>query len=109
MSRSATVVIAYLMKRYQITVEAALDLAKSKRRFIGPNPGFLAQLQLYEAMGCRIVPNNIQYRMFRLYITADQVKKVKILPQGCTDVLKPDPALVRARPDPRGYRCRKCR
>lgn len=97
------------MKRHKITVNEALEMAKSKRRFIGPNPGFLAQLNLYEAMGCQVDKTNVQYRMFRLSITADHVKKVKILPQGCLDVLKPDPALVRARPDPNCYRCRKCR
>lgn len=34
---------------------------------------------------------------------------VKILPQDCIDVIKGDPSLISARPDPKVYRCRKCR
>lgn len=34
---------------------------------------------------------------------------VKILPQDCIDVIKKDPSLISARPDPKVYRCRKCR
>lgn len=97
------------MKKLDMTVEKAMEYAKSKRRFIGPNPGFMAQLQLYETMKCKIDKTNIQYKMFRLYITADHIKKVKILPQCCADVVKADPSLITVRPDPRVYRCRKCR
>lgn len=34
---------------------------------------------------------------------------MKILPQSFADLIKPDPALVRERPDPIVYRCKKCR
>lgn len=34
---------------------------------------------------------------------------VKILPQDCIDVIKGDPSLICARPDPKVYRCCKCR
>lgn len=34
---------------------------------------------------------------------------VKILPQLFADLVKPDPGLVRERPDPIVYRCKKCR
>lgn len=33
----------------------------------------------------------------------------KILPQNCMDLVKPDPALIQALPEPSVYRCRKCR
>lgn len=33
----------------------------------------------------------------------------KILPQSCMDLVKPDPALTQAKPEPHVYRCRKCR
>lgn len=102
-------VIAYVMKKHEMSLEGAMELVKSKRRFIGPNPGFMAQLQLFETMSYKINKSNVQYRMFRLYITSDHVKKVKILPQCCSDVVKADPSLITVRPDPRVFRCRKCR
>lgn len=47
-SRSATFVLAYLMKYKQMTLMDALMMA-SKRRYIYPNEGFLRQLIQYEA------------------------------------------------------------
>ncbi|PSN30522.1 hypothetical protein C0J52_24114 [Blattella germanica] len=108
-SRSATIVIAYMMKKYELTYEEAFERVKSKRRFVGPNPGFISQLQLYEVMNWQVDKSNIQFRMYRLQIAADQVKKAKILPQSCMDVVKSDPSLITVKPDPLVYRCRKCR
>ncbi|CAD8067073.1 unnamed protein product [Paramecium primaurelia] len=53
-SRSATLVLAYLMKTYQYTLEQALRFLKQKRPYVRPNPGFLLQLLDYENMlhGC---------------------------------------------------------
>lgn len=49
-SRSATVVIAYLMKKYNITAKEALEKVKMKR-CVFPNQGFVAQLGSYRDMG----------------------------------------------------------
>uniref|UniRef100_A0A0B6ZLR9 Protein-serine/threonine phosphatase n=1 Tax=Arion vulgaris TaxID=1028688 RepID=A0A0B6ZLR9_9EUPU len=50
-SRSATVVMAYLIKREGMTVNEALSLLRSKRPAVCPNPGFLVQLQnLYDSL-----------------------------------------------------------
>jgi dual specificity phosphatase 12 len=51
-SRSATFVIAYVMKAFRLSTERAYELVKSKRHIINPNPGFVLQLQLYSLMGC---------------------------------------------------------
>ncbi|CAG5096991.1 Similar to MKP-4: Dual specificity protein phosphatase MPK-4 (Drosophila melanogaster) [Cotesia congregata] len=80
-SRSATLVIAYIMKKHKLTYEDAYKLVKSKRRFVGPNPGFIAQLKLYETMG----------------FTIDN------------HLIKPDPQLTTVRPEPTVYRCKRCR
>ncbi|XP_043681426.1 dual specificity protein phosphatase MPK-4-like isoform X2 [Vespula pensylvanica] len=87
----------------------ALEIVKQKRHFVGPNPGFIAQLKLYEEMDFGIDNTNVQFKMYRLQIAADKVRKVKILPQNCIDLIKPDPALTTVRPEPTVYRCRKCR
>ena len=47
-SRSATIVISYLMKRYNKTLKFAYDHCKKVRPFISPNKGFMIQLQGYE-------------------------------------------------------------
>lgn len=109
MSRSATVVIAYIMKKRELSFADAFQVVKSKRRFVGPNPGFMAQLSLYEDMGYGVDSTNVQFKMYRLQIAADKVRKARILPQSCVDLVKPDPALTTVRPEPTVYRCKKCR
>jgi len=47
-SRSASVVISYLMKLKHIRAAEAIDMVKQVRPFINPNPGFLRQLKQYE-------------------------------------------------------------
>ena len=48
-SRSATVVIAYLMWKEKKSVHDELNFVNSKR-FIFPNPGFLSQLKTFEKL-----------------------------------------------------------
>lgn len=48
MSRSATVIIAYLITMKHLSLEEAFRLVKSKRWVIRPNSGFLDQLRIYE-------------------------------------------------------------
>lgn len=49
-SRSATLVIAYIMEKYDLTFEEAFNFVRQRRRFINPNPGFVAQLREYERL-----------------------------------------------------------
>ncbi|KAG9242608.1 protein-tyrosine phosphatase-like protein [Calycina marina] len=52
-SRSVTIVIAYLLRRYpQHTVDSALALVREAREMAEPNDGFMEQLHLYKEMGC---------------------------------------------------------
>merc|ERR1719203_593344 len=48
-SRSATVVIAYLMQAQRWSLRQALDHVKVRRPIVFPNVGFLQQLRRYEA------------------------------------------------------------
>lgn len=51
MSRSATIVISYLMKKFpEMTWNKALRFVKSKRPIVSPNEGFLRQLKSYERL-----------------------------------------------------------
>lgn len=48
-SRSATIVVAYLMKYQNLTVEQALQIVQEKRIYANPNKGFRQQLALFQA------------------------------------------------------------
>jgi len=47
-SRSATIVIAYIMRKNKITMNEAQKIVHTKRPCIGPNLGFCGQLMMYE-------------------------------------------------------------
>ena len=47
-SRSATVVIAFLMWNKKMPYEDALKFTQGKRKIVWPNPGFKDQLKLFE-------------------------------------------------------------
>jgi len=49
-SRSSTVVIAYLMEKQKMTFVNALSHTLERRTFIDPNMGFRKQLQLFEEL-----------------------------------------------------------
>jgi len=46
-SRSSTIVIAYLIRKYRMSYEMAYNLVKNKRNIIEPNEGFVEQLKEY--------------------------------------------------------------
>ena len=47
MSRSATIVIAYFMRKYKWGVYKTLEFVKDKRKIVAPNKGFIKQLHAY--------------------------------------------------------------
>ena len=47
-SRSSTIVIAYLMNKYNMNLDDAYSHVFNRRSIIQPNPGFLKILKLYE-------------------------------------------------------------
>lgn len=61
-SRSATLVIAYIMKTRSMNFMEAFDLVKQKRKIIDPNEGFVRQLTLYHKMKYTIDIGNLEYR-----------------------------------------------
>lgn len=77
--------------------------------FVRPNAGFMTQLRLFYKMGWKIDPFHEKFKVYRMRLAADKVRKAKILPQSCMDLVKPDPALTQSKPEPIVYRCKKCR
>ena len=49
-SRSSTIVIAYLMWKTQATYNEAYFFVKNRRKFIPPNDGFVQQLKIFEKL-----------------------------------------------------------
>jgi predicted protein tyrosine phosphatase len=47
-SRSSTIIIAYLMREYALSLEDALVMTRNARPFVQPNDGFFQQLRDYE-------------------------------------------------------------
>ncbi|KAF6751546.1 protein-tyrosine phosphatase-like protein [Ephemerocybe angulata] len=64
-SRSPTVVAAYLTKTRGMGVMEALDYIKSRRKEIHPNYGFLKQLQIYVQCGYAFKPKDPTYRSWK--------------------------------------------
>jgi dual specificity phosphatase 12 len=56
-SRSATVVIAYLMQEYNVSPSEALSQVRQARALCEPNEGFMKQLELYDEMH---TPSNVE-------------------------------------------------
>ncbi|XP_055381751.1 dual specificity protein phosphatase MPK-4 [Condylostylus longicornis] len=108
-SRSSAIVIAYIMKKYNLDYGPAYEMVLKKRKYVQPNVGFIFQLKLFKRMGCKIDPNYQKYKKYRLRIASEKVKKAKILPQSCMDLIQPDPGLTQENPEPIVYRCRQCR
>jgi protein-tyrosine phosphatase len=48
MSRSASIIISYLMKSKNWKYDEAYSYVKQKRSLINPNSGFVTKLKLYE-------------------------------------------------------------
>jgi dual specificity phosphatase 12 len=62
-SRSAAVAVAVLMGREgSLDADTALDLIRRSHPGAHPNDGFIEQLRLFHAMGCRLDATNAQWR-----------------------------------------------
>lgn len=61
-SRSASLVIAYIMKTRSMVYTDAYGLVSQKRHFVDPNEGFVRQLTLYHKMHYSIDIGNLEYR-----------------------------------------------
>lgn len=100
MSRSATIAAMYLMRKYSLTRDQALEQLREKRRHspVMPNDGFLRQLDLFHRMNYKVDPQNELYREFQQHRWDPTKETTKSEP---TIVLWTDP-------NDRDYRCRSC-
>lgn len=65
-SRSPSVVLAAIMKSKNLSLDAALDILKTRAPHIQPNAGFIAQLELWAEMGYEVDEAHPGYKQFLL-------------------------------------------
>ncbi|GAB4823746.1 hypothetical protein N2152v2_010792 [Parachlorella kessleri] len=104
-SRSVAVVMAYLMaSQPKLTALQALELVREAHPPACPNPGFMQQLELFRAMGCRLDESFLPYKRFLLGRVGKAYEETGLLDAASlaqpTDAGDNDATL---------YRCRKCR
>ncbi|CAN6373975.1 unnamed protein product [Urochloa humidicola] len=115
-SRSASIIVAYLMRSEQKSLEEALESLKEISELACPNDGFLDQLRLFEEMGFKVDTSSPLYKKFRLKLLGQSYKfgekigsymfeddpGLSPLPGSCQDPSKIEQHKT-------AYRCRKCR
>jgi dual specificity phosphatase 12 len=74
-SRSAAVVLAYVMKFLRLSPSEADELVRAQRPVIKPNDGFMRQLELFHEMNYDVDLSYPTYRKYRLDILAEQMQK----------------------------------
>nr|KJB46203.1 hypothetical protein B456_007G352400 [Gossypium raimondii] len=70
-SRSAAIIMAYLMRAEQLSQEDALESLKQSCEFVCPNDGFLEQLKMFEEMDYKVDHASTIYKRFRLKVLGD--------------------------------------
>uniref|UniRef100_A0A8D2ZHI6 Dual specificity protein phosphatase 12 n=1 Tax=Scophthalmus maximus TaxID=52904 RepID=A0A8D2ZHI6_SCOMX len=103
-SRSATIVTAYLMKRYRLGFSEAYHRLKSVKQDVQVNSGFEGQLCLYEAMHCEVDTSSPVYKQYRLSKITEKYPEMQQVPR---ELFAVDPAYSSS--SEVSYRCRKCR
>lgn len=108
-SRSATCIVAYLMKHYDLDVHTALAKLRQSRPFVDPNDGFIQQLLLYRKMGMPDELDSVpayqrwlyqrEVELSRACGQAPEAEKIRFEDEHTTD-----PAATAYE-----LRCRKCR
>ncbi|KAK7044814.1 hypothetical protein R3P38DRAFT_2881005 [Favolaschia claudopus] len=73
MSRSVTIVAAYLMYSEHIDTQTALDIIRRARPNIDPNPGFLQQLEVFHQASFNISRKDKTTRRFYMERTVEEV------------------------------------
>jgi len=95
-SRSATIVIAYLMYKNKWGLEDAVSFVRSKRYFINPNYGFLYQLYNLQDTLCHLDERYDEYMKNFQNKTQAQLKEE-------IDINYKNPIILKLIPTPSGY------
>nr|XP_040027879.1 dual specificity protein phosphatase 12 isoform X1 [Gasterosteus aculeatus aculeatus]XP_040027880.1 dual specificity protein phosphatase 12 isoform X1 [Gasterosteus aculeatus aculeatus] len=103
-SRSATIITAYLMKRYQLGFSEAYHRLKTAKPDVQVNRGFEEQLCLYEVLLWEVDTSGPLYKQYRLTKLTEKYPELQHVPR---ELFAVDPAHCSS--SEASYRCRKCR
>ncbi|KAI1293776.1 Dual specificity protein phosphatase 12 [Halotydeus destructor] len=81
-SRSAAVVIAYIMSSMKMTSDEALQYVQHRRPEVNPNDGFREQLNLWQFMNYKLDVTNTRYRQIVLVNLCYKFRRSTIIPLG---------------------------
>lgn len=108
-SRSATIVMAYLMSKFHMDTDAALAQLREGRGVCGPNVGFMKQLRLYHSMN---IPTNIEenpeYQRWLYKRELDLSRAAKLAPEA-DKIRFEDEHVNSGTKGEYELKCRKCR
>ncbi|KAI9717690.1 MAG: tyrosine protein phosphatase yvh1, partial [Chrysothrix sp. TS-e1954] len=108
-SRSATIVIAYMMHKLQVPPLIALQKLRESRGVCEPNSGFWKQLDLYQAMGTPDdVESNPQYQRWLFQREVDVSRRAGMAPEA-DKIRFEDEQSSQKGPKHTELRCRRCR
>ncbi|XP_046917144.2 dual specificity protein phosphatase 12 [Dermatophagoides farinae] len=68
-SRSVTIVMAYLLSKWHLSIQDTLLFVRTKRPLCNPNEGFIYQLNLFGRMNYRLDIRNKEFRQYLFYRT----------------------------------------
>ncbi|KAI0087434.1 protein-tyrosine phosphatase-like protein [Irpex rosettiformis] len=112
-SRSASIVAAYLMYSHNLTLTDALNLIRESRPDIDPNPGFLKQLEIFRKASFSVSQHDKAIRTFYLERLVNDVNSGKVALDENTIIYYPPPAAnvssIPSETSKRRIRCRMCR
>lgn len=106
MSRSVTIVTAYLMWLKKITAKEAISLVKKVWPSASPNGGFFNQLDIYEEIDYTVDQQRTEYRRFLMANMAEEREMHGYVAQM---TLAADPENVGTQTGSSSLRCKKCR
>ncbi|XP_056379533.1 dual specificity protein phosphatase 12 isoform X2 [Hyla sarda] len=105
MSRSAAVIVAYMMNTARCPYEEAYRRLQNKKSDVKIHEEFENQLALFEEMGCDVDTSSASYKQYRLQKVTQKFPELQKVPQ---EVFASDPASMGQSTDIL-FRCRKCR
>ncbi|XP_070532115.1 dual specificity protein phosphatase 12-like isoform X2 [Ptychodera flava] len=109
-SRSATIIVAYLMSKDKKSVTDTLQSVRQIHNDVGPNHGFMDQLRLFEAMGCtKDFKEHPLYKQYKLAKTAKVVLQKQTFDDTFSHCLATDPQQSEADQSQMIYKCKMCR
>jgi Dual specificity phosphatase, catalytic domain len=82
-SRSATIVVAYLMRKHRAKLEDVLAAVRAKRK-VKPSPNFVAQLEIWEQVGYQIWEDVEKKIPKKLYLAYTKRRAADLKAKGLT-------------------------